>query len=93
MSIRKEDLHSLVDLVNEKDAKLVYDLIKVVIEKDAKLVYDLIKVVIEKDHEKEIIVEADNSPLTKQEKKLLKQVKMDIKNDDLIDWEDLRGLC
>ncbi|MGE8078322.1 hypothetical protein [Peribacillus loiseleuriae] len=78
MSIRKEDLHSLVDLVNEKDAKLVYDLIKVVIEKD---------------HEKEIIVEADNSPLTKQEKKLLKQIESDIENDDLIDWEDLRGLC
>ena len=33
MSIRKEDLHLLVDLVNDNDAKLVYDLIRVVIEK------------------------------------------------------------
>ena len=34
MSIRKEDLHLLVDLVNDNDAKLVYDLIRVVIEKN-----------------------------------------------------------
>jgi hypothetical protein len=54
MSIRKEDLHLLIDLVDEKDTKLVYDLIRVVIEKDLG---------------KEIIVEADNSPLTEQEKK------------------------
>ena len=69
MSIRKEDLHLLVDLVNDNDTKLVYDLIRVVIEKD---------------HGKEIIVEADNSPLTEQEKKILKQAEIDIKNDDLL---------
>ncbi|MFZ2464873.1 MAG: hypothetical protein WAW77_14905 [Caldibacillus thermoamylovorans] len=34
MSIRKEDLHFLVDLIDDKDTKLVYDLIKVVLEKD-----------------------------------------------------------
>ena len=34
MSICKEDLHLLVDLVNDNDTKLVYDLIRVVIEKD-----------------------------------------------------------
>jgi hypothetical protein len=54
MSIEKKDLYRLVDLVKEEDAKLVYDLIKVVIEKDG---------------EKNIIVEADNSPLTEEEKK------------------------
>ena len=37
MSIRKEELHKLVDLVSDKDIKLVYDLISVVIEtNDAK---------------------------------------------------------
>ena len=76
MSIRKEDLHLLVDLVNDNDTKLVYDLIRVVIEKD---------------HGKEIIVEADNSPVTEQEKKILKQAEIDIKNDDLVDWDDLRA--
>ena len=76
MSIRKEDLHLLVDLVNDNDAKLVYDLIRVVIEKD---------------QGKEIIVEADNSPVTEQEKKILKQAEIDIKNDDLVDWDDLRA--
>lgn len=76
MSVRKEDLHLLVDLVNDNDTKLVYDLIKVVIEKD---------------HEKEIIVEADNSPLTEQEKKILKKIELDIENDDLVDWDDLNG--
>jgi hypothetical protein len=49
MSIRKEDLHLLIDLVPDNDTKLVYDLISVVIEKA---------------HGKEIIVEADNSPLS-----------------------------
>ena len=73
MSICKEDLHLLVDLVNDNDAKLVYDLIRVVIEKD---------------HGKKIIVEADNSPVTEQEKKILKQAEIDIKNDDLVDWDD-----
>ena len=66
----------MLDLVNEKDAKLVYDLIRVVIEKD---------------HEKEIIVEADHSPLNEQEKKILKQAEIDIENDNLIDWEDFRA--
>jgi hypothetical protein len=76
MSIRKEDLHLLVDLVKDKDAKLVYDFIKVIIEKD---------------NEKEIIVEADNSPLTEKEKKILKQVEIDIKKNDLVDWDDLHA--
>ena len=76
MSICKEDLHLLVDLVNDNDAKLVYDLIRVVIEKD---------------HGKEIIVKADNSPVTEQEKKILKQAEIDIKNDDLVDWDDFRA--
>ena len=66
MSIRKEDLHSLVDLVHDKDAKLVYDLISVVIDKD---------------HDKEIIVETDHSPLTEKEKRILKQAEMYIEND------------
>lgn len=73
MSIRKEDLHLLVDLVNDKDTKLVYDLIKVVIEKN---------------DDKDIVVEADNSPLTEKEKKILKQAEIDIENNDLIDWDD-----
>ena len=68
MNIRKEDLHLLVDLVNDNDTKLVYDLIRAVIEKD---------------HGKEIIVEADNSPLTEQEKKILKQAEIDIKSDGM----------
>lgn len=34
MSIRKDKLHKLVDLVSDKDTKLVYDLISVVIEKN-----------------------------------------------------------
>ncbi len=76
MSIRKEDLHLLVDLVNDNDTRLVYDLIRGVLEKD---------------HGKEIIVEADNSPLTEQEKKILKQAEMNIKSDDLVDWDDLRA--
>ncbi|GIN58081.1 hypothetical protein [Lederbergia ruris] len=74
MSIRKEDLHRLIDLVNDNDTKFVYDLIKVVIEKDS---------------EKEIVVEADNTPLTRQEKEILKQANTDIENEDLIDWQDL----
>jgi hypothetical protein len=76
MSIRKEDLHLLIDLVNDKDTKLVYDLIRVVIEKDT---------------EKEIIVEADNSPLSEKEKKILKQAEIDIKNDNFINWDDLNA--
>jgi hypothetical protein len=75
MSIRKEDIHLLVDLVNDSDAKLVYELIRVVIEKD---------------HEKKMIVEADNSPLTENEKKLIKQIEIDIENDEIVDWDDLR---
>ena len=51
----------------------------------------IFRVVIEKDHGKEISVEADNSPVTEQEKKILKQAEMDIKNDDLVNWDDLRA--
>jgi hypothetical protein len=73
MRIRKEELYLLVDLVNEKDTKLVYDLNSVVIEKNK---------------EKDIIVEADNSPLTEKEKKILKQAEMDTEYEDPIDWDD-----
>ncbi|TYS40759.1 hypothetical protein [Bacillus infantis] len=76
MSIQKEDLHLLIDLVKEKDRNLVYHLLRVVIEKESG---------------KETIVEADNSPLTEKEKKILKQAEMDIDKDDLINWEDLNG--
>lgn len=76
MSIRKEDLHILIDLVNERDTMLVYNLIRVVIEKD---------------HETDMIIEADNSPLTDREKKILKQANIDIENDDLVDWDDVRA--
>jgi hypothetical protein len=31
MSIRKEDLYFLVNLIDDKDTKLVYDLIKVLL--------------------------------------------------------------
>jgi hypothetical protein len=72
MSVRKEDLHQLVDFVNDRDAKLVYDLIRIVIERD-------------------IIVEADNSPFTDREKKILKRADSDIENDDLVDWDDLHN--
>jgi hypothetical protein len=76
LSIQKEDLHLLIDLVNEKDRNLVYHLLRVVIEKESG---------------KEMIIEADNSPLTEKEKKILKQIEMDIEKDNLIDWEDLNG--
>lgn len=76
MSIRKEDLHILIDLVNDKDIELVYDLISVVIDKNK---------------EKEIVVEADNSPLTDKDKELLIQAEKDIENNDLIDWDDLHA--
>ena len=76
MSIRKEDLHILIDLVNDKDTELVYDLISVVIDKNK---------------EKEIVVEADNSPLTDKDKDLLIQAEKDIENNDLIDWDDLHA--
>ncbi|MDG5790149.1 hypothetical protein QA612_22170 [Evansella sp. AB-P1] len=74
MSVRKEELHKLVDQVKEKDAKLVYDLIKVVIDKD---------------NEDNLVASADNSPLSESEKKVLKQAEIDIENDDLLDWEDI----
>lgn len=76
MSVRKEDLHSLIGLVNDKDTKLVYNLIRFVIEKN---------------NEEEIIVEADNSPLTEREKRILKKVKAEIESDDLVDWDDLHA--
>ena len=65
LSIRKEDIYQLVDMVSEGDTKLVYDLIKTVIENN-------------------IVVEADNSPLTEQEKEIIAS-----ENDELLDWDDI----
>ncbi len=74
MSIRKEDLYKLIELFDENDTKLAYDLIQGVIEKDNK---------------EELIVEADNSPLTVNEKNILEQAEIDIKNNDLVDWDKI----
>lgn len=73
MNIRKEDLYSLIDLVDEKDTNLVYNLLNFVIEKN---------------NDRDITIEADNSPLTDQEKKILKEAEIDIENGDLVNWED-----
>lgn len=41
--------------------------------------------------EEEILVEADNMPLTMQERDILKQASIDIENDELLDWDDIHG--
>lgn len=72
MGIHKEDLHMLVDLVDDKDTKLVFDLISAVIE----------------NSEREIVLEPYYTPSPEIEEKMYTPTNHNIDNDDLIDWEN-----
>ena len=41
--------------------------------------------------DEEIVIEADNSPLTSKEKEIIKQANKEIEAGDLVDWDDLNA--
>ena len=79
MSVRKEDLHKLIEHLKASDRKTAYEFLRSLVD-----IVDYI------DEENEI-VEADNSPLCFEELKAIKKAEEEIANDELIDWEDLKN--
>ncbi|WP_071392993.1 hypothetical protein [Bacillus tuaregi] len=72
MDIQKEDLHLLVDLVDDKDTRLVYDLIRAVIDQN----------------DREMLEIYHTTPSPDLEEKIYRPANHDFNSDDLIDWED-----
>ncbi|WP_394238406.1 hypothetical protein [Niallia oryzisoli] len=72
MDIHREDLHLLVDLVEDKDTKLVYDLIRAVID----------------NSEREIVLEPYHTPSPVVNEGIYTPAHHTIDSDELIDWED-----
>lgn len=77
MSIRRKDLHELVDQLSPYDQKTAYDFLAYLINRN----------------EKDFMLEADNEPLTEEEKSDLQAAQQQIEKGDVVDWKDIkRGL-
>jgi hypothetical protein len=81
MSIRNEDIYHLIDQLDNDDRKIVFDLLQRLIHRPIKMT--------DEDGE-QFIVEADNSPLTKEEIKALEQADREIDNGEVVDWEEAK---
>ncbi|MEW9672882.1 hypothetical protein [Ammoniphilus sp. 3BR4] len=77
MSIRKEDLHKLVDLLDDKHNQPAYDLLRKLIKGDIVLIDGK-------------VVEFDDAPMTEEEKKLTEKAMKDYDNGECIDWEEIK---
>jgi hypothetical protein len=71
MAMSREQIHKLIEEVEQEKLTRIYDFIMMLKEEDC-------------------IIEADNSPLTKEEKLALEKAEQDIARGDLVDWEDIQ---
>ncbi|MFS0821336.1 hypothetical protein [Bacillus sp. 1P02SD] len=76
--VKKEDLHRLIDLIDENDNEPVYDLLQKVIDKKVNFADGL-------------LVEYDDSPLTEEEKKKIEKAEKEIQEGEFIDWAKLKN--
>ncbi|WP_099354588.1 hypothetical protein [Fredinandcohnia onubensis] len=76
--VKKEDLHRLIDLIDENDNEPVYDLLQKVIDKKINFADGL-------------VVEYDDSPLTEEEKKKVEKAEKEIQEGEFIDWGKLKN--
>lgn len=76
--VKKEDLHRLIDLIDEKDNEPVYDLLQKVIDKKINFADGL-------------VVEYDDSPLTEEEKRKVEKAEKEIQEGEFIYWNDLKS--
>jgi hypothetical protein len=76
--VKKEDLHRLIDLIDENDNEPVYDLLQKVIDKKINFADGL-------------VVEYDDSPLTKEEKKKVEKAEKEIQEGEFSDWGELKN--
>jgi hypothetical protein len=76
--VKKEDLHRLIDLIDENDNEPVYDLLQKVIDKKINFADGL-------------GVEYDDSPLTEEEKKKVEKAEKEIQEGEFIYWNDLKS--
>lgn len=68
------------------DREKVHKMIEEVSQENLKRIFDFIMMLQKEGSE----IQADNSPLTPQEKKAIEKAKQDILKGDLIDWEDIQ---
>jgi hypothetical protein len=76
----RDRLHDMVDRLSYEDVRLAYSLLL------------RLSVSINPDDEdvKDWAPEADNSPLTDEEKELIKRAEKEIANGELVDWEEIK---
>ncbi|WP_017756503.1 hypothetical protein [Calidifontibacillus oryziterrae] len=76
MAIRKDDLHKLIDLLDERHNKFVYEFLQ-------KLADKMLGV-------DQMEIEYDDSPLTDSERELVREAEKEIKKGEFVKWEDLK---
>jgi hypothetical protein len=76
--IRKEDLHSLIDLIDERDNEPFYKILRKIINKNAVIIDGM-------------IVEFDVSPLTEEEKEAIEQAEKEYDEGEYQGWEELKN--
>jgi hypothetical protein len=77
MSVKKQDLHELIELIDEKYNQSAYDLLRKLINGEIVIIDGM-------------IIECDDSPLTKEEKKAIEEAEENIKNGEYVTLEELK---
>jgi hypothetical protein len=76
MSVKKQDLYELIDLIDDKYTQPAYELLR-------KFINSKISVI------DELIMECDDSPLTEKEKKTIEDAEESVKKGEYITLKDL----
>ncbi|RKD22091.1 hypothetical protein BEP19_13560 [Ammoniphilus oxalaticus] len=77
MSIRKEDLYKLIDSLEERHNQSAYKLLRKLINGSLTLIDGM-------------FVECDDTPMSKEEKFLAEKAMREYKQQECIDWRDLK---
>lgn len=78
MSVRKEDLHKLIDALDDRHNQPAYDLLNKLIKGDIVIVDGM-------------VVEYDNAPMTEEEKKLAEKAMNEYESGECVNWEDIKN--
>jgi hypothetical protein len=77
MSVRKEDLHKLIDLLDDKHNQPAYDLLHKLIKGDISIIDGM-------------VFENDDSPMTDDENNRADKAMSEYENDQCVDWEEIK---
>jgi hypothetical protein len=77
MSVRKEDLHKLIDSLEDRHNQPAYELLNRLINGDIAIIDGM-------------VIQYDDAPMTEEEKKLSERAMREYEQKECIDWEEVK---